>query len=101
MTARYPYLKDNEAATPHGVWSWARRIVEVLNKRDQDIDKIPSGSKVGWHAGAIIPTGWLLADGSSVAKTDYPVLFGVFGYTYGGAGDNFNLPTEADTIIKV
>jgi microcystin-dependent protein len=36
--------------------------------------------------------GALLCDGSSYATVDYPALFGVIGYAYGGAGANFNVP---------
>jgi microcystin-dependent protein len=40
-----------------------------------------------------IPGGWLLCDGSSLSKTGiYENLFGAILYTYGGSGDNFNVP---------
>ncbi len=35
---------------------------------------------------------YLEGDGRSVSKTTYPDLFPLYGYTYGGSGDNFNLP---------
>lgn len=35
---------------------------------------------------------WLPCDGRSVAAASYPDLFGVIGYSYGGAGANFNVP---------
>jgi hypothetical protein len=38
------------------------------------------------------PSGFLLCNGSSVSIATQPSLFSVFGYTYGGAGPNFNLP---------
>ncbi len=43
-------------------------------------------------AGATLPEGWLECDGSSLSATEYPDLFAVLGYTWGGSGDNFNLP---------
>lgn len=43
-------------------------------------------------AGSSAPNGYLLCDGSSKNVTDYPNLFNVIGYTYGGAGALFNLP---------
>ena len=43
-------------------------------------------------AGATAPTGYLLCDGSSYSTTTYPALFAVIGYTYGGAGNTFNVP---------
>lgn len=44
------------------------------------------------YAGSSAPAGWLLCDGSSVAVATYQDLFNKVGYTYGGAGANFNLP---------
>tara|TARA_R100001443_G_scaffold20932_1_gene33191 strand:+ start:6806 stop:8158 length:1353 start_codon:yes stop_codon:yes gene_type:complete len=48
------------------------------------------------YAGTSAPTGWLLAYGQSLSKTansnEYANLFSAIGYTYGGSGDNFNLP---------
>lgn len=52
---------------------------------------VPSGTVV-MYGGAAAPSGWLIADGSSVATATYPDLFAVIGYTFGGAGANFNLP---------
>ena len=51
----------------------------------------PTGSLMQF-AGSSAPTGWLLCDGSSKATADYPALFGVIQYTYGGAGASFTLP---------
>jgi len=39
-----------------------------------------------------VTAGWLLCDGSSYAAATYPDLFALIGYTYGGAGANFNVP---------
>ena len=53
---------------------------------------LPIGS-VAMFAGAAAPVNWLICDGSSLATTGtYAGLFGIIGYTYGGAGANFNLP---------
>lgn len=41
------------------------------------------------------PAGWLLRDGSSLLRTDFPVLFAAIGTTYGAAdGLHFSLPDE-------
>jgi len=54
-----------------------------------------------FQAGDIMPTGygvidsntgWLSCDGSSVAVSTYPLLFGAIGYTFGGSAGFFNLP---------
>lgn len=51
----------------------------------------PVGSMTQF-AGTLAPVGFMICDGSSLAKADYPELFDVIGYAYGGEGDNFNLP---------
>ena len=45
-------------------------------------------------AGSVLPSGWLLCDGSAVSRTTYSDLFAVIGDTYGiGDGSTtFNLP---------
>lgn len=35
---------------------------------------------------------WLICDGTGYNTTDYPGLFGVIGYTYGGSGTTFKVP---------
>lgn len=42
--------------------------------------------------GSVAPFGYLLCDGSSYATASYPALFAAIGYTWGGAGANFNVP---------
>lgn len=39
-----------------------------------------------------IPSGWIKCDGSSLSTQDFPVLFEIIGYKYGGDGDTFNTP---------
>lgn len=52
---------------------------------------VPPGSSVVYRGGEV-PFGFLLENGQSVSKLVYPRLFAEIGYTYGGAGDDFNLP---------
>jgi hypothetical protein len=56
--------------------------------------KPPVGSLI-WQAGNAGDQDYLVCDGTSVAKADYPALFEVIGYNYGGSGANFNLPDSA------
>lgn len=58
---------------------------------------LPVGS-ITAYAGKFTPSGWLLCDGSSVSRTDYPELYATIGTTY-GSGDGrttFNLPMLTD-----
>jgi len=50
------------------------------------------GAGMDWFT-TTAPAGWLLQDGSSLLRTDYPTLFAVIGTTYGAAdGTHFSLP---------
>ena len=59
-------------------------------------DGLPIGAYLSYPSQKTIPAGFLIADGRSLKKADYTELFDVIGYTYGGSGDNFNLPNFAD-----
>ena len=57
---------------------------------------VPVGSVI-WYAGANVPTGYLLCDGSYKSKNDYPALFAIIGCSFGGDGNPyFNLPLLTD-----
>lgn len=58
----------------------------------------PPGAIVA-YAGSSAPSGWALCDGSSYATATYPNTFGVCGYTYGGAGANFNVPNLKGKVV--
>lgn len=60
---------------------------------------VPVGSVVAF-GGNTVPLGWLLCDGKSVLKTDYPNLFNLIGYAYGGSGASFNLPDYRGVFLS-
>ena len=45
--------------------------------------------------------GWLLCDGTSYSTTDYPDLFTVIGYTFGGSNSQFNVPNCSDKFLQM
>ena len=49
--------------------------------------------------GDIAPDGYLLCDGGDYATADYPELFAVVGFTYGGADDRFNVPSLSTRAV--
>ena len=55
------------------------------------VDSLPIGSIVLWP-GSLPPSGWKVCNGDTLYKTDYPDLFDVLEYRYGGSGNSFNLP---------
>ena len=44
------------------------------------------------YAGANLTAGWIWCDGTSYGTATYSSLFTALGYSYGGAGANFNVP---------
>lgn len=79
--------------------------IDAYTKRESDdkfalktelTDGLPIGTYLSYPSQKTIPAGFLIADGRSLKKAEYTELFDVIGYTYGGSGDNFNLPNFAD-----
>lgn len=56
------------------------------------LDAIPHGAITAYAAPGPIPAAWLLCDGAGYDPVNYPDLFAVIGYTFGGAGAIFNVP---------
>ena len=58
-----------------------------LNNSFQAVS-VPPGTIVAWGGAAdtaSVPVGWLLCDGSAVARTTYANLFAAIGINFGGA----------------
>lgn len=59
---------------------------------------VPVGMMV-MYAGGTVPAGWLLCDGTINAIAEYPALFSVLSFTYGGNGTTtFALPNLTSRI---
>ncbi len=52
----------------------------------------PSAGAASFTTAPLEAWGWMYCDGRSLRCVDYPELFAVLGYVYGGAGDSFNIP---------
>ena len=56
------------------------------------------------YAGSVVPTGWLLCDGSAVSRTTYAALYAAFGgasspYGQGDGATTFNLPDARGRML--
>lgn len=60
------------------------------------IDSYPVGSFLLWSGTHRYPSGFMECKGQLLNKADYPELFSVIEYTYGGSGNRFNLPKFDD-----
>jgi microcystin-dependent protein len=61
------------------------------------VSQIPSGV-ISQFAGSIAPGGYLLCTGQSLNRSDYPDLFSVIGYQYGGSGTAFSIPNLENRV---
>jgi Phage Tail Collar Domain len=73
--------------------------INALQALINGLQLVPTGA-VFYLAASTAPTGYLVCDGSSLSTTAYPKLFGVIGYTYGGSGNNFNLPDLRGEFVR-
>lgn len=60
------------------------------------LDGIPIGGYLDYASDAVLPAGFMVADGRSLSAIEYPDLFKIIKYTYGGSEGNFNLPDFSD-----
>lgn len=72
-------------------------IYEPSTKEVRFGDYLPPGVVLPF-AGAAAPYGFLLCNGASYSTSLYPTLFALIGYTYGGAGANFNVPNMVGRV---
>lgn len=79
-------LVDGSQIVPHSIPSSA--LASTVQAA------LPGSGEVRMWAPTTAPNGWVLCDGSSYSTTNplYTALFAAIGYTYGGAGANFNVP---------
>lgn len=56
----------------------------------------PIGGVFAWPVNVPAPVGCIEANGQGESKTSLPALFSVYGYTFGGSGDTFNVPNLND-----
>jgi microcystin-dependent protein len=59
-----------------------------------------SSPHTGYTTNPVEAWGWMVCDGRSLHATDYPELFAVLGYVYGGADSNFNIPDYRGYFLR-
>lgn len=102
-TAGMLWWKTNEGT----LWTYyydgdSYQWVEATNViANVEPNPIPAGAIMAWTSD-LIPSNWLLCDGSAVSRTTYTSLFAAIGTTY-GVGDGsttFNLPNlKGKTVV--
>lgn len=80
----------------------ASQIESVNTRVDGVVPFLSAPGDVIYRASNIIPSGWLLADGRAVSRTDYADLFTAIGTTWGAGNGTttFNLPPLCGEFIR-
>uniref|UniRef100_UPI00272A283C phage tail protein n=1 Tax=uncultured Parasutterella sp. TaxID=1263098 RepID=UPI00272A283C len=64
------------------------------------LSAVPIGFTM-WFLGTTVPTGYLIQNGASVLRSDYPELFKVIGTKFGAADSlHFNLPSGHHRFVE-
>jgi microcystin-dependent protein len=87
------FAGDTELASPStGLLTVGGSQIARISDIPAPVSSVPSGAMAMWPTAAA-PTGWLLCQGQSVLRTDYPALFTAIGVAYGSVdGTHFTLP---------
>jgi hypothetical protein len=64
-----------------------------------EVGQIPVGSILSHTVSTNVPSGWLICNGQSLDVIEYPDLFDVIGYQYGGVSSQFNIPNLIDSLM--
>jgi len=94
MTYPNNWIELGDVAVSFAVEESAKMIA---NYKFMNFNPFPIGMVFPFGADAA-PDGYLLCDGASYATVDYPELFAVVGYNFGGSGANFNVPNLINRV---
>lgn len=89
MTEDFNWSEDGDVGISFAVEE-AEKTLETMVF--MNFNPIPIGL-IHPFGSATPPDGYLLCDGASYATDDYPELFGTIGYSFGGSGANFSVPS--------
>lgn len=71
---------------------WERGMLDVKGLIYQNGGMVAAVGEIDIWPGATAPLGKAICNGASYLVADYPALFAIIGYIYGGSGANFNVP---------
>lgn len=95
MTLDFNWSEDGDVAVSFAVEESEKMLESMIFMA---FNPIPVGL-IHPFASATIPEGYLLCDGSTLNMSDYPELFAVIGYSFGGSGATFILPDLIDRTV--
>lgn len=108
LNYNYNYLDDKIATVKTEITGGSSTSIASIASNMATIERnvgnggiVPAGTIIMWGGYNTTPEGYLFCDGGSYSKSDYQSLFNAIQYTYGGSGDNFNVPNLADARYPV
>lgn len=95
MTIPSNWIELGDVAVSFAVEESAQMIA---NYKFMNFNPFPVGMMLPF-GGSTAPDGYLMCDGDSYTTDDYPELFAVIGHTFGGTGDDFNVPNMLNRTV--
>jgi microcystin-dependent protein len=89
LTAPDNWIERGDVAVSFAVEESAQMIASI---KVSAFNPFPIGMIFPYSSNTA-PEGYLPCDGGSYAVADYPELFAVIDYNFGGSGENFNVPS--------
>jgi len=94
LTVSDNWIERGDVAVSFAVEEAAQMISEI---KVSAFNPFPIGLILPFGSDTI-PDGYLPCDGSTFVTTDYPELFSVIGYSFGGSGSDFNTPNLVNRV---
>jgi len=95
MTDSGNWFEDGDVGVSFAVEESERMLQDYIF---MGFNPIPIGL-IHPYASSVIPEGYLLCDGATLNTADYPELFAVIGYSFGGSGLSFLIPDLIDRSV--
>lgn len=99
---RYLVKSNNLADVPNK--ATARNNIDVYGKTETytkaQVELLFPVGQVSYFAAFAAPTGWIVADGRALSRTQYPRLFALLGTFFGGGATTFNIPDLRGEFIR-
>lgn len=90
------HFLSQTSTAPNGLKDNTTNGFQIFEAIEKYLD--PIGSIKIWPS-LTIPAGWKLCNGESLPTTAYSQLFNLIGYTYGGSGGHFNIPSISSFVL--
>lgn len=78
-----------------------KQAVDILSPKVSYWDIVPIGLPLMWFSNTLPSNKCIFIQGQGLSTSEYPELFAVWGYTFGGSGGTFNAPAVTNRHVLI